>query len=525
MNCLKITRAKAQWLNLMVLLSCCMAALFLLSSCASLPPRPDLGFEAALPPAERGALADLGGRFKDENGSEVSGFRLLINSREAFQARLALIDLATRSIDLQYFIWKGDEAGALLFDRLLKAADRGVRVRIIVDDFGLAASTRRLSAYNSHPNLELRIFNPNPSRDYLIAGFMHFLAGFQELNRRMHNKLMIVDSQALVAGGRNIGNEYFGLGEKFNFIDVDVLSIGAVIKESSNAFDHYWNDNAVYPVSGWGLKVPENRLADLRRELQKALDEAEAELNATLLGNFDNRSWLEDLEQSLSKGSAHFLQDDPVQIDGRDYRLVDMISYFSAPNETEFLMSSPYLIPVGDSLKNIRQEVEKGVDVRILTNSLSSTNHTLVNSHYKKYRGPILDTGAELHEFKHQPSTALRNYADTTPHAAPFISLHAKVLVADRRRCFIGSLNFDPRAIVINSENGLLIESVELATKMTDFLSEMMNPENAWRLSYGPKGKIQWVSSEKTLTSQPARGVFQSFSDFFGRFLPVESQL
>lgn len=509
----------------MVLLSCGWAALFLLSGCATLPPRPDLGFEGSLPPAESGALADLAERFKDENGPGVSGFRLLINSTEAFQSRLALVDLAARSIDLQYFIWKGDEAGTLLFDRLLMAADRGVRVRVIVDDFGLATSTRKLSAYNTHPNLEIRIFNPNPARDYLIVGFMNFMAGFQELNRRMHNKLMIVDGQALIAGGRNIGNEYFGLGEAFNFIDVDVLSIGAVIKESSKAFDHYWNDNAVYPVSGWRLKVPGNRLADMRRELQGALEEAEAELNRSLLRNLDNRAWLEDLEQSLSTGSAHFLQDDPVQIDGRDYRLVDMISYFSAPIETEFLMSSPYLIPVGDSLQNLRREVDKGVDVRILTNSLSSTNHTLVNSHYKKYRGPILDTGSQLHEFSHQPSAALRNMADTAPHVAPFISLHAKAMVADRRRCFIGSLNFDPRAVVINSENGLLIESPELATELTDFLTEMMSPENAWRLSYGPKGRIQWQSSEKTQSSQPARGVFQSFGDFFGRFLPVESQL
>ena len=231
----------------------------------------------------------------------------------------------------------------------------------------------------------------------------------------------------------------------------------------------------------------------------------------------DWQYWLADLESDLEPGEAHFLQDDPVQIDGKDYRLVDMISYFADPAEHEFILSTPYLIPVGDFLKVVQEEVAKGLRVRILTNSLSSTNHTLVNSHYNKYRLPILETGAELHEFRHQPSAILRAQADVEPVEAPFVSLHAKVLVSDRRRCFIGSLNFDPRALVINSENGLLIESPALAEKLTDFLEEMMEPENGWSLVLKRDNSIEWQSGDTILTGQPSRGFFQSMADFFGR--------
>lgn len=375
----RMIRRDGRLLSGFVLLACSCLVALLLPGCASLPPRPDLGLEEALPPAGHGPLAELTDRFLSQNGPQVSGFRLLIDSKEAYDSRLALADMATSSIDLQYFIWKGDAAGTVLFDRLLQAADRGVRVRIIVDDLGIASSTAKLTALNTHPNLEIRIFNPNPSRDYLIAGIVHFLASFQELNRRMHNKLMIVDNHVLIAGGRNIGNEYFGVGNKFNFIDVDVLSIGAIIEETSDAFDDYWNNNAVYPVSGWRVNLPENTFEEMRREFRGTVADAEAELGSSLLRDFDDRSWLKDVENSLSTGSAHFLQDAPVQIDGRDYRLVDMIAYFSEPTKSELLFSSPYLIPAGDALDNLRREVEKGVEVGILTNSLASTNHTIVD--------------------------------------------------------------------------------------------------------------------------------------------------
>lgn len=507
---------------LLVLVSC---YLWFLPGCASLPPRPDLAFEPAAPPAESGPIAGLADRFSVAHGAHISGFRLLIDAQEAYEARLALIDSATQSIDLQYFIWKGDATGILFFDRLLQAADRGVKVRAIVDDIWLGASTRNLAALNSHPNLEIRIFNPNPSRDSALGGLLHYLASFQALNRRMHNKLMIADNRALVAGGRNLGNEYFGLGDKFNFLDIDVLAVGAVVQQSSEAYDEYWNDNAVYPVSGWKVKLPENTLAEVRSTVADLMEEAAPALGPYPLERLNWLGWLTRVEKELITGTAHFLQDDPVKIEGRDYRLVDMLSYLAGPTAHETRITSPYLIPVDRSLQSLRDAQARGIKVKMLTNSLSSTNHSLVNSHYKKYRRPILRTGTQLYEFHYQPSESLRNRAEVAPVRAPFISLHAKIITTDQRLCFIGSLNFDPRAIVINSENGLLIESIELVAQLNDFLDEMMAPENSWRLSLKPGNRIEWRSKERTIETQPARGGWQGIVDLFGRFLPIESQL
>ena len=502
-----------------------VSSALLFSGCATLPPRPDLAHEPALAPAVSGPVAMLGDRFKRTNGAETSGFHLLIDAREALDARLALIDSATTAIDLQYFIWKGDAVGVLLFDRLLQAADRGVRVRIIVDDIWLGATTKNLAALNAHPNLEIRIFNPNPGRDTTIGGLLNYLASFQALNQRMHNKLMIVDNQAIIAGGRNLGNEYFGLGKEFNFLDVDVIAVGGVVKESSDAYDHYWNDISVYPLTRWLENLPDNTLEELRKGVAERVEEYSPQLTAYSLQSSDWQNWLDMLEENLLIGEAHFLQDDPVQIEGNSYRLIDMISYFSDPTREELLLTSPYLIPVGSSLEDLQKLINKGVRAKIITNSLASTNHTLVNSHYKKYRKPILATGVNLFEFRHQPAGTIRNWADVEPVKAPFISLHAKTIVADRRLCFIGSLNFDPRAIVINSENGLLIESAELAGELTDFIELLTAPENAYEVTINRNNRLQWQSSDRTLEAQPARGGMQGFVDLFGGLLPIEGQL
>lgn len=506
--------------TVLLLVSC---SLFMVG-CASLPPRPDLPSEHAIPPAQTGPIAGLADRFVAEHGTHASGFHLLIDAREALDARLALIDSATSAIDLQYFIWKGDAVGVLLFDRLLKAADRGVRVRIIVDDIWLGSTTKNLAALNAHPNLELRVFNPNPGRDSKIGGLLNYLASFQALNQRMHNKLMIVDNHAIIVGGRNLGNEYFGLGKKFNFLDVDVIAVGGVVEESSGAYDDYWNDNSAYPLTRWLEQLPDNTLEEVRAGIAKRMEKYRPQLTAYSLQPREWQNWIGMLEENLLIGEAHFLQDDPIQMEGESYRLVDMISYLSDPAEEEFLLTSPYLIPVGTALQDLQKMVARGVKTTLLTNSLASTNHTLVNSHYKKYRRPILVTGTHLFEFLHQPSGTVRNWADVEPVKAPFISLHAKTLVADRRLCFIGSLNFDPRAIVINSENGLLIKSPELASELTDFIDYLTKPENAYEVTIHDN-RLQWKSADRTIDAQPTRGGWQSVVDLFGRFLPIESQL
>ena len=341
----------------------------------------------------------------------------------------------------------------------------------------------------------------------------------------MHNKLMIVDNHISITGGRNIGNPYFGLGKKYNFLDIDVVSVGAVIEESSKAFDEYWNDDSVFPVSGWEVKLKPDSYTEMRKEVQALEDSYGDQLVSYPRTPLNWEGWLEELYRDLSIGEAHFLQDDPVKIDGQDYRLIDMIAYLADPSENELILASPYFIPVNNALDGLREANEAGVDVNILTNSLASTNHTIVNSHYKKYRRSVLDTGSQLFEFRYQPSQSLRDLADVPPVTAPFISLHAKVVVSDRRKCFIGSLNFDPRALVINSENGLLIESEELTSELTEFLHKIQHASNSYQVVLTDEKKVEWHGGEEVLTGQPARGLLQGLTDFFGGFLPIESQL
>lgn len=497
----------------------------LLASCATLPPRQQGALQQKLPVAVDGPLADFSIAFFAEKEESLSGFHLLAASKEALEARLALIDSARHSIDLQYFIWKNDAVGTLLFDRLLQAADRGVRVRLIIDDFFLVSSTRDLTALNLHPNLEIRIFNPNPSRDSPIVNALHYLATFQALNRRMHNKLLIADGRMAIAGGRNIANEYFGLGKKFNFVDLDVLTAGAVVQEAAMAFDQYWNTDAVYPVSSWELGYGELTPEDLRKAVAVSLKENAEILSSYPLSSLTWDDWLAKLDTALIKGEAHFLQDDPVEIDEKQYRLIDMIGYLARPTKEEFILSTPYLIPVGETIANLQELADRGVAVTLLTNSLASTNHTLVNSHYRKYRRPLLATGLNLHEFRHQPSEELRAIVDVPPQRAPFISLHAKVMVADRHTCFIGSLNFDPRALVINTENGLLIESPELAAELTHRLKGLLSPENSWQVLQSKGNQLIWRAGTRVLDGQPARSFWQAIADTFGFFLPIEGQL
>jgi putative cardiolipin synthase len=497
----------------------------LITGCAALPPRPELPDTYASPPAGSGEISALASRFKAKHGAGLSGFHLLPDARESLLARLALVDLAQTSIDIQYFIWQDDATGNLLFDRLLRAADRGVRVRILVDDLALAAKSRDLAIFSSHPNLDIRLFNPNPSRDNAGGWAFQFLASFKELNRRMHNKLLIVDGHVAVIGGRNIGNEYFGLSTQYNFLDVDVLMLGAVIEEAAHAFDDYWNQEIAFPASAWGTDFDAKALAALRGEVEEDIDDSRELLQSYPLQPLPWTHWLAAIEADLKTGTAHLLQDDPIEIDGQDYRLVDMIDYIAAPAQQEVLLSSPYLIPVSGFLEEVRAEVDKGVSMRLLTGSLGSNNHTAAHSHYKKYRTRILATGAKLYEFHHEPPPEIRAQSDVPPIRAQFISLHAKVIVADRRLSFIGSLNFDPRAIDINTENGLLIESAELGEQLAALLDKLMSPEVAWQVLLDENGALRWESAQGAVTSQPARSGGQRVSDFFFRLLPIESQL
>lgn len=512
-------------MNLKISLLLLSSIIIYLTGCTVIPTAPPQPPVHSLPPASSGKLAEVYQHVTANMDQQDSAFLLLSRNDDALNWRLALADHATTSIDLQYFIWQGDAASSLLFDRLLRAADRGVRVRLLVDDLWLVANDKNIAAISHHPNLEIKLFNPGYAR-HKVGGTLEFLARFQELNRRMHNKLFIVDNRMAIVGGRNIGNPYFGLSKKYNFRDLDVFTLGPVVKEISTAFDEYWNAELAYPGHLLSDKVTEEYRLQLRNELKIYLQE-----NQSLLASYplEPRDWskeLDQLPQLLKTGEGHFLQDDPIEIHGEQIKLADMLSTLSTPSHEEIIMVSPYFIPVKGMLDDMAELRKEGVAIKVLTASMASNNHTTAHSHYKKYRRSILDTGAELYEFSHEPSAAVLEQANVPPIEADYISLHVKALVGDRQRCFIGSLNLDPRAIEINTENGLYIESAELAQQLAEKIDALMLPENAWQVHLDKEQQtLYWQSDQGIVTRQPARNFMQRIADFFFRWLPIESQL
>jgi putative cardiolipin synthase len=479
----------------------------------------------ALPLASSGVVVRTANSLAARHGRTKSSFRLLENNREALDWRLALADSAHSSIDCQYFLWHADHSGRLLLSRLLQAADRGVRVRVLVDDFLLKAKDRDIAALSRHPNLEIRIFNPAKLRRTMVGGGAEFLLNFSELNRRMHNKTFTADNAISIVGGRNIADAYFGLDEKYNFRDLDTLVAGPVVPEISAGFDLYWNSARATPGDeiGWGNSGGD--LDAVRSKYGAIIREGE---NGALKEiPIPPRNWSREFARLPSRtvsGRATFLQDTAEESDD-DRRLVrNLFSADQAPKR-ELLVATPYLIPLKTGMERLRQWRAAGVEVKIVVPTLAANNHTAAHSHYKKYRKGILESGARLYEYRHDPSEASRRFADTPPVRGGFVSFHLKALVIDRRRCFIGSLNLDPRAMEINTESGLLVDSPQLAGQLADVLEDLAKPENSWELSLDARNKLLWTSATGTRTSPPARGAKQRFADFFTRMLPVEGQL
>jgi putative cardiolipin synthase len=493
------------------------------SGCTTLQPDPPRQVSLALAQADTGILVDTVASLKLAQNETAA--MPLSSAKEGLDWRLALVDHASTSIDIQYFIWSSDEAGILLFDRLLKAADRGVRVRLLVDDIALDGSDHNIATYSQHPNFKIRIYNPGRVRKSALGGIGEFMLNFRALNRRMHNKLFVVDNQIAILGGRNIGNPYFGLSKKYNNRDMDLLLAGSIVPDISQAFDKYWNAELAYPATAMSSSASIEELPELRKVLEMYLEEHSETLSSYPMQRKDWKDMFKLLPQRVDTGRGIFLQDIPVSYDGRELKLADMIKLVSEKSNKELIIVSPYFIPSDSLLKRMTELRSQGVTVRILTNSLGSNNHTAVHSHYKKYRRKILATGAELYEFRHDPSEQVRSISDVPPVTAEFISLHAKALVGDRDRVFIGSLNLDPRAVVINTENGIYFESPALGKDLATRFDIMMLPENAWRVFVDKNDELRWESSDGVVTRQPARTTGQRIADFFFRLLPIESQL
>lgn len=482
--------------------------------------------EFALPAQPGDAFFDIESAIVSAHGARTSGFKLLDSNKDGLRWRLALIDSARYSIDVQYYLWYGDSAGRILAKRLLDAADRGVKVRMLVDDLntlfsdaGSIAMRDKIAALmDAHPNLELRLFNPWTNRE-IAARVGEGMSEFKRVNQRMHNKMMIVDNRATIIGGRNIGDEYMGLHDEFNFHDLDVLGIGPVARQASAVFDAYWNSDWVMPVSALRIPVSAADRAEALAALIKRLNEAPS------LAQFpvEPQSWsaeLDALHTRLHPGTSQVIADLP-QAGSISHMMLEQIHSMLDATQTELLIVNAYIIPTERGISRLEKLNNHDVNIKILTNSLASHDVPAVNSHYKQWRKPILETGTELYEMRHDAAIQAV-VSDTPPTQAKFMGLHSKAMVVDRERVFIGSMNYDPRSVIYNTEMGVFIDSEELATALARMISRDIQPENSWRVQLVDDGELRWVNDTESVTTQPARNWWQRVQDVIFRAVPKE---
>jgi len=449
---------------------------------------------------------------------------LLNDGATALDWRLRAIDSATTSIAFQTFLWDHDVVGQAIECHLLSAADRGVRVRILMDDTFLLGDNAASEALQAHPNIDYRIYNPFKRRaDSFTTRQILNLAEFHRLDHRMHNKVMVVDNQVAIVGGRNIADEYFGLHETANFRDMELLVGGPVVQVISDGFDLYWNNEWSFPVDMLsGPPILDSDLDNLRSEssLDEDLHREESDASRSVM-------WGKIVAQAIG-GQPRVLLDEPAvgnpasQENAPVQLSTDIVGLVDSADE-EIRIVSAYLIPTAEFESAIERAESRGVEVHILTNSIRSNNHITAHSAYRNHIRELLENGADLHEVK----VDARDRATymQSPLEDKTLALHAKLMVVDKEQVFIGSANFDPRSLRLNTETGLLIRSEALAQQVHDAISVDFLPRNSWHLRIAESGQVQWVSDEKTLDHLPSQSAMQSIEDWFFAHLPIEGEM
>jgi putative cardiolipin synthase len=508
-------------------------AILIIAGCATLPKDFDR--------PESYALTDTGNTVFGKAHTKAraahpgkSGFRLLGNGLDAFVARAVSSHRAQRSIDAQYYLYHNDLVGKLFTGLLLKAADRGVRVRLLVDDMGLAGRDLGAAALDSHPNMQVRIFNPF-SRN--VGRASQFVTRLGSVTRRMHNKSFTVDNQMTILGGRNIGNEYFDADPDLAFADLDVMAIGPVVNEVSSVFDRYWNSELAYPAAvllKGELPTPE-KVKELRGKLNEYVaDQSDSEyLQALRNSELANQIRKDKLE--FRWGDVEVVFDQPEKLlhdfSKTEYHLAPMLKPYWEGVEKELIIFSPYFVPGRPGTAFLTQLSRRGVRVRILTNSLASNDVGLVHAGYKKYRKKLLRGGVELYELS-KKLTRKQRKEKKGKEGSSKASLHAKSFVFDRKQVFIGSLNLDPRALLHNTEIGVVLKVPEIAEEMAKWFEENIE-QLAFRLELkkdeNGDEKLLWHGvvdgKEHTFDVDPYTGFWRRFGIGVMSILPIESQL
>lgn len=519
-------------------------AVVVASGCVTLPPGADY------PRTASSALAQpeqtrLGRQFaapaREHKGN--SGFRFIPAGMDGFLVRMQMINAAERSIDLQYYIFRGDETGRLLTHAVLQAADRGVRVRLLVDDAETEPGDEQILKLEAHGSIEIRIFNPFAYRGHFMAWrAFEFMFNAGRLDYRMHNKLLVVDNAIALVGGRNIGDPFFQIDPQSQFADSDVFAVGPVVPQLSATFDDYWNNALAIPVRALaGGPASAAALLEQREELR----EQKRELQADGVDYVKRVASGEPFAGMLSGRLPLTWAPAQVVCDSPDKKKVErgamlgslmqrQVAAAAGAVHSELLLVTPYLIPGNEGLQLLKDLRQRQVRVRILTNSLESSTVPLAQAGYMHYRVALLESGVELHEVRSLlgntkgsgQSGAISRYGN--------YSLHAKLFVFDRQRLFVGSMNFDQRSMHLNTEVGLIIDSPVLARQIAQRFEAMTEPANAYRLALRPAtasaaAGLLWLTREGeqpvTYAKEPARSGWQRFKINLLSLLPLDDEL
>ena len=546
----------------------------LLAGC-SLPPMPERTPSHAIS-AEASAQTHLGQALAplQQQHPNLTGIYPLADAYAAFAARALLARAAQSTLDVQYYIWRNDTTGHLLLDELLRAADRGVRVRLLLDDGGTSGMDALLAALDQHPQLEVRLFNPFAQR---TPKFLGYVTDFSRTQRRMHNKGFTVDGQAAIVGGRNIGDEYFAASDGVLFADLDVVAVGTVVHDIGREFDRYWNSASAYPASSVLPAMPESAVAKAHQSLhtEATRPEAQAYVNAVAHSAF-SRDLLSG-KLALSWAPTTLVSDDPDKVLSKAAPKDLMIAQLPpaiGQAQKQLDLVSPYFVPTDAGVQAFTALRQQGVRVRILTNSLEATDVGAVHAGYEKYRKPLLEQGVELYEMRRQldlhpkalhgqpqekvaheaaldaaPGAVLEtgdNKAERRQPPSPAAigsgsgsmvrgssgaSLHAKTFAVDGERLFVGSFNFDPRSVMLNTEQGLVIHHAGLTQLVSGSLDQYL-PYLAYRVQLDEQQKLSWTAqdikpphAQQVFSKEPGTSWLQRTTIKILGWLPLEGLL
>ena len=427
----------------------------------------------------------------------LSGVFPLLGGRDAFAARIRLADVAERSLDVQYYLWERDLSGTLLLDALLRAADRGVRVRLLLDDNNTSGFDETLAALDARPNFEVRLFNPFTVRRWRP---LEFLFDFGRLNRRMHNKSFTADNQVTVIGGRNVGDEYFDAGQDVLFVDLDVLAVGQVVDDVSHDFDRYWASGSSYPAGRLLPPTTPAAIATVAAAVATIQDQpaAAAYMQAVAESPFMRSLLAHNLAFDWTE--VHLVSDDPAKglgLASRDELLWSRLKTVIKRPTRDMTLVSPYFVPGAEGVQFFASMARNGVRVTVLTNSLEATDVPVVHAGYAKRRKPLLAAGVRLFEMKRTALVPPRGQwrPALTGSGSSAASLHAKTFSIDGSRIFIGSFNFDPRSARLNTEMGFVIDSPLLARSIAGTIEQHL-PARAYEVGLAADGTLSWVEHQ-----------------------------